>query len=391
MINCVNNHRRSAMAQIAMNEKRKDLSIETLRGLAILLVVAGYIIQHDITRAAHHSLFASGLRFFYYFLTPIRMPLFTVISAFLYAASPATRDTFKKLVTGKARRIMIPFLAVSTIQYVIFSLLPMSNHPSLQEIYKVYIWPHEQLWFLYSIFEIFIIVGVLDAFKFLDTPRKWGLCLALSLVLNIFFQPTKAFSIYGVNYLMPFFILGYGVRRYSELLFCRRAVAIYAVVASAAVVFWSFLYVKPFLPGLAHKVVGLIVTFSAVPLLFHYRRSVPFLAKIGYYAFGIHLFNRIAVSATRAAFEHFNFHNAAIQFATYMVLGIALAIGIQLILERYSLTRTFILGLKDDKKTVAAPMVQTVPVFTFPSLYRPNPTRELARQSTAASGTWGAE
>lgn len=353
---------------MATNQKVKDLSIETLRGLAILLVVAGYIIQQDITRGAHQSIFASGLRYFYYLLTPIRMPLFTVISAFLYAASPASRETFKRLVTGKARRIMIPFIAVSTIQYVIFSILPMSNNPSLNGIYQIYIYPHEQLWFLYSIFEIFIIVGVLDAFKLLGTPHKWFLCLIISLVFNVFFQAPKAFSIYGINYLMPFFILGYGIRRYSSLLFSRRAIFLYVAVATASGALWAFLYVKPFLPGLAHKSIGLIVTFSVVPLLFHYRRSVPFLAKIGYYAFGIHLFNRIAVSALRAIFEHTNYHNALVQFSAYMVFGVTLAILIQLLLERFSITRRFILGLHGEEKKQGAQGPMIVPVYTFPIL-----------------------
>src|SRR3990167_1539045 len=94
--------------------KDKDQSIETLRGIAIVLVVAGYIIQADLNHI--DSGITAFLDWMYYLLKPIRMPLFTVISAYLYAASPATRETFKKLVTGKSRRILIPFFVVSTLQ-----------------------------------------------------------------------------------------------------------------------------------------------------------------------------------------------------------------------------------------------------------------------------------
>jgi hypothetical protein len=311
------------------------------------------------------------------------MPLFTVISAYLYASSPATRESLKKLVTGKARRIMIPFLAVSTIQYLIFALLPMQNSPALENIYRVYIWPHEQLWFLYSIFEIFVIIGVLDAFNVLSTPKKWLACLAVSLVLHVFFHTTGAFSIEGVKYLMPFFLLGYGIRRFSGLLCSRKALRIYALLGLVSALGWALLYVRPILPENAHQCVGLLVTFTAVPLLFHFRPSVPFLARIGYYAFGIHLFNRIAVSATRAVFEHLNLHNTLVQFTTYMILGIATAILAQLILERFAFTRRFILGLKPEvKPKKTGPTI--VPIYTFPVLNYPRFWNPLEFSSSKA-------
>ena len=87
--------------------KPKDQSIETLRGIAIILVVAGYIIEGNLTDGpGTHSFVAALLHFIYYVLIPIRMPLFTVISAYLYAASPATQNTLNKLIVGKTRRIL---------------------------------------------------------------------------------------------------------------------------------------------------------------------------------------------------------------------------------------------------------------------------------------------
>lgn len=327
--------------------KVKDQSIETLRGIAILLVVGGYIIHTDLPLSADVSVFTKGLNFFYYLLSPIRMPLFTVISAYLYAVSPATRGTFKKLVSGKARRIMIPFLAVSTLQYFILSFLPMSEQPALREIYMIYVWPHQQLWFLYSIFEIFVIVGILDSFKALETPGRWFICLAISLFCNILLEPTHAFSIYGINFLMPSFILGYGFRRFSSLLFSRAAIIIYLVVAICGMGVRTLLYFNDPLPALPFKLLALSLTFSAVPLIFRYRFTIPILAKIGYYAFGIHIFNRIFISMIKTAFEQVGYRGAALQFFTAMIVGVLCAIGLQLLLEKSRFTRRAILGMKD--------------------------------------------
>src|SRR6185503_16375340 len=132
-----------------MNDKEQ--SIETLRSLAILLVVAGYIIKDDL-HPETGSAITSFLEYIYYFLKPIRMPLFTVISAYLYAASPATQESFKKLVTGKARRILIPYFVVSAMQYIFFSIFHMNGPHRLDEILRIYLWPFEQFWFLWAIF-----------------------------------------------------------------------------------------------------------------------------------------------------------------------------------------------------------------------------------------------
>src|SRR3989338_7107680 len=111
-------------------EKVKDQSIETIRGIAILLVVAGYITRADILPLdlTHPSLTVSILKYFEYIFATIRMPLFTVISAYLYASSPAILETFKKLVFGKFRRVMIPFLTFSTIQFLLFLFVPGSGY-----------------------------------------------------------------------------------------------------------------------------------------------------------------------------------------------------------------------------------------------------------------------
>lgn len=348
-------------APIQKSRKIKELSIETLRGLAILLVVAGYIIKDDLSRGADHSIFSSALRFIYYCFTPIRMPLFTVISAYLYASSPATRETLKKLVTGKARRVMIPFAVVSAAQYLIFTLVPVNGPQSLHDIYKVYILPYEQLWFLYSIFWIFAIVGVMDSARLLDTPRKWLACLVISLVLHIALNPTRLFSLNGVNYLFPFFLMGYGIKRYSEVLFTKKMVWGYAAAAFIAYLGYIGLYLEGaagLVPLSIHKYFGIAVTFSAVPLIFHYRRSVPFLAKIGSYAFGIHLFNKIGLAPIKVLFASLGIRNDIAVFTAYLVGSVAFAIGIQLMLEQYAFTRKYVLGLNDR----SAPSPEIIPV-----------------------------
>jgi hypothetical protein len=339
--------------------KEKDQSIETLRGLAILLVVAGYIIKDDLGHNGH-TLISSALKFSYYLLKPIRMPLFTVISAYLYAEKPAIRETFKRLVTGKARRIMIPFTVVSAMQYTFYHLVHVKGQHPLHEIYRVYLWPFEQFWFLYSIFCIFILVGFMDSIKALDSFKKWSLWFVFALTLNAAFEPTHLFSINGTNYLLPFFLMGYGIRRYTKELFTPRMVAIYMGIAMTAYSYYVSMYVRHLTDN--PKIVALFISISAVPLILHFRRTVPFFAKIGYYAFGIHIFNKISSTFPRLIFEHYGIKEDGILFVTYLTSGIVFSIGLQLLAEQFSFTRKYVLGLKDTSPSLALP-VNPLPIF----------------------------
>ncbi|WPU97154.1 acyltransferase family protein [Mucilaginibacter sabulilitoris] len=93
--------------------------METLRGLAIILMVLGHVIggtSRDGLQVADDSIW----RFSYYALQYIRMPLFTVISGFVYAYKPVSRfTTNSKFIAGKINRLLIPLVVVATLFYLL--------------------------------------------------------------------------------------------------------------------------------------------------------------------------------------------------------------------------------------------------------------------------------
>lgn len=345
-------------------EKEKDQSIETLRGIAILLVVSGHIIRQDINPLdqSHPSLLVSIFRCLEYTLATIRLPLFTVISGFLYAAYPATKETLKKLYFGKARRVLVPFLTFSTIQFILFCFVPNSgDHWS--EFWKIYILPEHQLWFLLAIFDIFVLMGLLDAFKLLVAPKRFfGIC-AVAIILHCSFKMTGGLSIYGANYLFPFFLLGYGVRRYGSYFFSKQSAFWSVGIFTVSFLFKPFFYslLNGEIPFHAMRLLGIIVAFSGIPILFYIRKPVPWLAFIGYYAFGIHLFHRVSITAVRLPFQTFNIQDPLLIFSTYFIGGIVFALLIQVLCEQFTITSKLILGLKNKpEKTLLATLFKPV-------------------------------
>ncbi|MBX7431131.1 acyltransferase [Mycobacterium sp. Y57] len=196
----------------------KDPAIETLRGVAIVLVVIGHVIGIDADRGMQAAL-DSPWRIFYLALVDVRLPLFTMISGYIYALRPLTSpDGLAGLLKTKSRRLLLPLLTVGTLLFVTQRAVPGTNYkPHLDEYYRIFIYPYEHLWFLQSIFVIFVLVGLLDAFGLLNTACRALVALAVSLAMfEVIPVPQYAdiFSASGVLRLLPFFLLGYMLNRY---------------------------------------------------------------------------------------------------------------------------------------------------------------------------------
>lgn len=115
----------------------KDPNIETLRGLAILLVVAGHVIGIDATggmKVADDSLW----RYLYASLQYVRMPLFTAISGWVYALHPVAAHEAGTFMFKKARRLLLPMICVGTLYFLIQYITPGTNRTGeLAEIWKI--------------------------------------------------------------------------------------------------------------------------------------------------------------------------------------------------------------------------------------------------------------
>src|SRR3989338_3080302 len=253
---------------------------------------------------------------------------------------------------------MIPFLTFSTIQFLLFLFVPGSGY-HLSQMWKIYIWPNQQLWFLMSVFNIFILVGLLDSFKMLETPRRYFTVCLIAAILHISLRFPGAFSAYGVNYLFPFFLLGYGIKRYPDIFLSKRTLPALAVIfiisVSVQPLYYAITHISGDPPFHFRRVIDLLVPFSGFPLLFYYRKPFPALAFFGYYAFGIHLFHRVSVTAVRLLFQAFNIQDPFQIFFGYLIGGIAVALFFQVICEQFNLTSKLVLGLKTkpDKPLLA--------------------------------------
>lgn len=331
----------------ATSAPQKDAGIETLRGLAIPLMVAGHVIGSG-AQAGLHVPDDSGWRYAYFTLVPIRMPLFTAISGFVYALRPATRRSWPPFMVGKMRRLCIPFFVVGGAFVALQMIVPGANaQPRLADVPRMLIIPYAHFWYLYALLWVFLVVGTLDAFGLLERPWQWGLLLAASVALRASgLLATPLLGIWQAQYLLPFFVIGLGIHRFAYKPGRPLASSLLALGTLAVILhqgrwfgWWRIEGVERYLVSSA---VGAVAVFGALV----YRHPWNPLAALGRYSFGIYLMHVFGTAGTRILLRKAGVQNLPILAVSCLIVGVALPVLIERLIARMPLLKFLLLGTR---------------------------------------------
>jgi len=325
----------------------KSDSIDTLRCIAIVLVV-GFHISLDPELDSSRDLYNQ----FAYFFMNIRLPLFTIISGYLYAVRPISGGKFRFFIRGKARRILVPLIVVSSIEYLIISLAPGINNPaSLTDIWKIYLFSYEQYWFLQSIFLIFVFVAALDAMEFLGIFSRYLAILATTFIVAYLLYyhniPFTIFSLDGSIYLLPYFLIGLGIRRFSNILNSNKAgilsTAVFALLILLQFIFWRTDYESFFMK---REWLGMAIGASAGISLFYLKPALKPMAWLGGYAYTIYLYQSFGAGFARRVFEGLDARSDHLYFLSVLVVTLFAGVVVEEVIKRIPYVRKLLLGLK---------------------------------------------
>ncbi|MEJ5946300.1 acyltransferase [Pseudokineococcus basanitobsidens] len=313
----------------------KDSGIQVLRGVAVLLMVAGHVIGSGPGRGLGVP-DDSAWRWGYTALEDVRMPLFTVVSGFVYGYRPLPKGTsLAPLVRGKVRRLLVPLAVVGTAYFLVQSTVPGTNRSrSWGELWSIYVLPYEHFWFLQAIFLIFLIVGALDALGVLASPRRLLLVVLLTSAGDVLLRVPSAFDVLSINgalRLLPFFLLGYGVHRH-EVRLTRRSGLLLALWLGASYAVWAALLAGEEGPeGAARRALSLSIGIPAVILLLDLRSRLRSraLAAVGGFSFGIYLLHVFGTAGARMLAELLGLTSTGLLFLLSLAAGIAAPIAFE--------------------------------------------------------------
>ncbi len=341
---------KSSLMPPTSQTRPQDSSIQALRGLAVILLVAFHVIGSSSrglrvpdSSVWHYSSLA---------LEDIRMPLFTLISGYVYAMVPMARwKDLPKLIRGKSRRLLLPLMTVGTVMYFLGKAVSGTNFDDRDvALWRVYVFGFEHLWFLQAIFVIFVVMGILDCLGVLNSTRGWFVVLLVAAIADVFIKVPVEFDVFSVSGalgLIPFFLLGYGLRRHG--VFDLRGVAAVAttVVFGALYVVRSLTLFGNYRPD-EHiaKTIALAVAAMGVVLLYSARNVINtrLLAWIGGFSFGIYLLHVFATAGSRMLLKHAGMSQTWELFAICLFMGITAPIVFQIVFRNVGFVRTFVLG-----------------------------------------------
>jgi fucose 4-O-acetylase-like acetyltransferase len=321
----------------------KDWGVETLRGIAVLLVVAGHVIGYDRTQGMEVA-DDSWLRYSYFSFVDLRMPLFTVISGFVYSLRPVTRQTsLRKFAQGKLRRIGVPLVVVGTLHYLVKSTTQEMELP----LWQIYFFAFDHFWFLQAMLVIFAVVMVLDWLAWMSRPWQLVLIFALTMAYALP-RPfaTTFFSIHLAVRFFPFFVLGCMIQRIAWMQSKKVAmIAGVLLMAAVAVRQGSWFAGQAQTLPLRLPVAATIGACGSI-VLFYLRRPNRYLAWLGKYSYTIYLFHVFGTAGMLMVLSRLGVESSVLQFSLSLLAGVLVPIGIEHVIQRVPLASPLLLGTR---------------------------------------------
>ncbi|MEG1544052.1 MAG: acyltransferase [Tannerellaceae bacterium] len=334
-------------------QSQRNLSIETLRGIAILLVVMGHVIGSAPDGGMKID-FPSPWRYLYSWIDYIQMPLFTAIAGWVYALRPIREGSFSSFTFKKVKRLLIPMATVGTLYFMVQYLVPETNNKgTLTDIWRIYVFPYSIYWYLPSLFLIFLAMATADLKGWTKTFRGWALFLISSYLFYLLqheFISGKLpnfFSFQGALDQLPYFVAGVGIQRFNKQIFTPSLIKkVYLPMSIIGIV---ILQIKWFYPtSIADFYVDLLPLWiiAALFLLLHQTFQNRFFVWIGGYAYGIYLFHGFGTSGGRIILSYLHIHNELCVFLFAFVLATSCSIIACKVAKQCRITRLLFLGEK---------------------------------------------
>jgi peptidoglycan/LPS O-acetylase OafA/YrhL len=335
----------------------RDGHIDTLRGLACILLVAFHVIGDGPAHGMHISTH-DNWRLFTELFIHLRMPLFSFLSGYVFTAFVADRAALGAAIAKKLRRLGIPLVVVSTLFYLCFGLV--YGHFSVP-LWQIYVLPYEHFWYLQA--TILMMVGLLVGCYLAGTNARLLLTGLFPIACLVFvaaplLEP-NVFAINSVFYLLPFFLLGQLLRVWSA---DRRIRAIPARRIPLAILFGLVVTVLfgldvAQLAGLnqldfeRQSALGLLFSVSTCLALYFSQLEWQPLAFVGGYSYTIYLFHVFFTAGLRKILDVVSPGlPAGLYFAAALLAGMLLPILLHQVLIRRRWSALLFLGISRDRR-----------------------------------------
>lgn len=335
-----------------MNASRQNLAMESLRGLACLLLVAYHVVGSEALVNGLKLPDDHELHRFNEALSHLRMPLFTFISGYVYCYRPLSGSPGRFL-SGKLRRLVLPLIFVGTLFALLQYLTPGTSaaHEPL-ELWRIYLFPFAHYWYLQALLVIFALFAALE-YRGLTArpPGLLALLLALCLVYPYRQLLPGLFSLQLAFYLFPYFILGVLYYRVLEPLARAHAQFVRPALVLLCLGYLSFTAVLSDTGTLSYLSLGFSILLLLLAASANLR--IALLTRLGVYSYAIYLLHVFFTAAARLLLERLGVTHPYPGFVLGLAAGLLGPILVYLACRPLPWARLLLFGQSLPRRTPA--------------------------------------
>lgn len=315
----------------------KDGKVQTLRGIACILLVIFHVIGATDTQGLRVQ--GGWMRHLTDALMAVRMPVFGLVAGAMYGLS---HKRGLALVRDKWERLILPMLTVGTVFAVVQYLAPGSNGHTV-DWHLLHIVPVFHYWFLESLFWIFCWMAVAEHCWPITGWQRWLPYFGLSVLVYVSHPGYIWFGVHGALYLLPYFLLGLALTRLGwDAQQRHRIGGILSAVCGAGIVVLLMHDGAPLNRFSAPMLLaGLLLSAGLWSIGLRHR----WLEWIGHYSFAIFLFHVFFTSAVRMAMHASGWTDTLLVLAISVPVGLLGPVLVQRVGSRSSLLRAYVLAL----------------------------------------------
>lgn len=309
----------------------RDRGFETLRSAAIFWIVFAHVGGISPGAGLGYSE-TYTMRYLLHTISFFPVPMFMLLAGYFYARKPVMASDVTLFCKRKFTTIMLPAFGVGILMLLLKAIAykQLSSLSIIQAI-DFLLYPSTHLWFLYALFWCFVCTAVLDARKLLGKAPYW---LAITLAIAVFDLavqvPSTLLALNKLPYVLPFFLLGYGLKHYTDVFWPKNAhtklllVAVFLLAVNQWVWFATATENEAYLTALSRA-----MSWTVLPLLLFYRPTINLLATLGPLTFIIYLFHPFGAAAARILLLNFtSIESPIILFSICYTVGVASSIAL---------------------------------------------------------------
>ncbi len=308
-------------------KKKRIVWLSILQGWSMLLVVIGHI---DLTNGVYGAHLINVIdKETYLMLRTFRMPMFMLISGFLFYITHISKEkSYKETIVSKLKRLGVPFLFFTLATLLLkFAFNPIMKRPvelSFKQVADSFLYPATnplgELWFVATLFILFLFYPV---FKFSLQKVSYTVSLMGCAVLLYLFFPGEI-EFLCLSRVASYFVFFYAGICLSKFEWYRKFDSWFVFIACVCIYLGLWFIAAPYL---ILAITGIVGSFALCMSLSH--RFPGLFSSFRNYTYQIFLIGIFPQMLVRFAFAKIEMHNE-LQYNIVYILSYVTSILIAL-------------------------------------------------------------